>query len=62
MNINTVHPLKRIPRFFFITYIITYRLASAKFPLDHFDYVFIDEAGQAVEPESVVAIESLLVS
>jgi len=42
------------------TLITAGRLASAMFPLDHFDYVFIDEAGQAVEPESVVAVESVL--
>lgn len=32
------------------------RLASANFPPGFFTHVFIDEAGQAVEPESVVAI------
>ncbi|XP_041050921.1 putative helicase MOV-10 isoform X4 [Carcharodon carcharias] len=36
------------------------RLASAKFPHGHFSHVFIDEAGHAVEPESVIAIAGLL--
>ncbi|XP_078402574.1 putative helicase MOV-10 isoform X2 [Cetorhinus maximus] len=36
------------------------RLASAKFPPGHFSHVFIDEAGHAVEPESVIAIAGLL--
>ncbi|KAM6192162.1 LOW QUALITY PROTEIN: helicase MOV-10 [Sarcoramphus papa] len=36
------------------------RLASAKFPPGFFSHVFIDECGQAVEPESVVAIAGLL--
>ncbi|KAM7082413.1 LOW QUALITY PROTEIN: helicase MOV-10 [Ciconia maguari] len=36
------------------------RLASANFPPGFFSHVFIDECGQAVEPESVVAIAGLL--
>lgn len=32
------------------------RLVSANFPPGFFSHVFIDECGQAVEPESVVAI------
>lgn len=32
------------------------RLASANFPPGFFSHVFIDECGQAVEPESAVAI------
>ncbi|XP_067913601.1 putative helicase MOV-10 isoform X1 [Heterodontus francisci] len=36
------------------------RLASANFPSGHFSHVFIDEAGHAVEPESVIAIAGLL--
>jgi len=32
------------------------RLVSANFPAGFFSHVFIDECGQAVEPESVVAI------
>ncbi|XP_078098141.1 putative helicase MOV-10 isoform X2 [Mustelus asterias] len=36
------------------------RLASANFPAGHFSHVFIDEAGHAVEPESVIAIAGLL--
>ncbi|KAM9217342.1 LOW QUALITY PROTEIN: helicase MOV-10 [Leptosomus discolor] len=36
------------------------RLVSANFPPGFFSHVFIDECGQAVEPESVVAIAGLL--
>ncbi|NWU92314.1 SDE3 helicase, partial [Upupa epops] len=36
------------------------RLVSANFPPGHFSHLFIDECGQAVEPESVVAIAGLL--
>ncbi|KAM8988162.1 LOW QUALITY PROTEIN: helicase MOV-10 [Ara ararauna] len=36
------------------------RLVSANFPPGYFSHVFIDECGQAVEPESVVAIAGLL--
>ncbi|XP_008942255.1 PREDICTED: putative helicase MOV-10, partial [Merops nubicus] len=36
------------------------RLVSASFPPGFFSHVFIDECGQAVEPESVVAIAGLL--
>ncbi|KAM6044388.1 LOW QUALITY PROTEIN: helicase MOV-10 [Chlamydotis macqueenii] len=36
------------------------RLVSANFPSGFFSHVFIDECGQAVEPESVVAIAGLL--
>ncbi|NWJ11613.1 M10L1 helicase, partial [Crypturellus undulatus] len=36
------------------------RLASANFPPGHFTHVFIDECGQAAEPESAVAVAGLL--
>lgn len=36
------------------------RLVSARFPADHFSHVFLDEAGQATEPEAVVAVAGLL--
>ncbi|XP_051890987.1 putative helicase MOV-10 isoform X2 [Pristis pectinata] len=42
------------------TLITAGRLASAKFPPGHFSHVFIDEAGHAVEPESIIAIAGLL--
>ncbi|XP_048408824.1 putative helicase MOV-10 isoform X2 [Stegostoma tigrinum] len=42
------------------TLITAGRLASAKFPKGHFSHVFIDEAGNAVEPECVIAIAGLL--
>ena len=31
-------------------------MVSAQFPIDHFTHIFIDEAGHAMEPESLVAI------
>ncbi|CAK8686439.1 unnamed protein product [Clavelina lepadiformis] len=44
-----------------ITTLITAgRLSSAEIPSNHFDYIFIDEAGQSVEPECIIPIESLL--
>lgn len=36
------------------------RLVSGGIPVGHFNYVFVDEAGQAVEPECVIAIAGLL--
>ncbi|XP_067414809.1 helicase MOV-10 [Emydura macquarii macquarii] len=36
------------------------RLATANFPAGHFSHVFIDECGQAMEPESVVAVAGIL--
>jgi len=36
------------------------RLASAQFPDDHFTHVFIDEAGQAQEPETLIALAGIL--
>lgn len=42
------------------TLITAGRLASAKFPDDHFTHVFIDEAGQATEPEFMVAVSGVL--
>uniref|UniRef100_A0AAR2K6N0 RNA helicase n=1 Tax=Pygocentrus nattereri TaxID=42514 RepID=A0AAR2K6N0_PYGNA len=37
-----------------------YRLVSGGVPVGHFSHIFIDEAGQAVEPECVVGIAGLL--
>ncbi|XP_078481515.1 putative helicase mov-10-B.1 [Ciona intestinalis] len=42
------------------TLITAGRISSAEFPNNHFDYVFIDEAGHAVEPECMVAVEGVL--
>ena len=36
------------------------RLASAKFPRDHFSHIFIDEAGHATEPECIIPVADLL--
>ena len=35
-------------------------LVSVQFPQDHFTHVFIDESGQATEPESVIAMAGLI--
>ncbi|XP_043859479.1 helicase MOV-10 [Dromiciops gliroides] len=42
------------------TLVTAARLVSAEFPPSHFTHVFIDEAGHAVEPESLVAVAGLL--
>ncbi|NXX57126.1 SDE3 helicase, partial [Scopus umbretta] len=47
-------------RIFITTLVTAGRLVSANFPPGFFSHVFIDESGQAVEPESVVAIAGLL--
>ncbi|XP_009886770.1 PREDICTED: LOW QUALITY PROTEIN: putative helicase MOV-10 [Charadrius vociferus] len=47
-------------RILITTLVTAGRLASANFPPGFFSHVFIDECGQAVEPESVVAIAGLL--
>jgi len=36
------------------------RLVSGQFPMDHFKFVFIDEAGQATEPETVIALAGII--
>uniref|UniRef100_W5LB03 RNA helicase n=1 Tax=Astyanax mexicanus TaxID=7994 RepID=W5LB03_ASTMX len=43
-----------------VTLITAGRLVSGGVPVGHFTHVFIDEAGQAVEPECVVGIAGLL--
>ncbi|XP_078481514.1 putative helicase MOV-10 [Ciona intestinalis] len=36
------------------------RIASAEFPNNHFDFVFVDEAGYASEPELLISIAGVL--
>ncbi|XP_077079161.1 putative helicase mov-10-B.2 isoform X1 [Siphateles boraxobius] len=36
------------------------RLVSGGFPVDHFSYIFVDEAGHAVEPETIISVGGLL--
>ena len=36
------------------------KLVSAQFPKDFFQYVFVDEAGQATEPETCIALGGIL--
>uniref|UniRef100_K7E1I3 RNA helicase n=1 Tax=Monodelphis domestica TaxID=13616 RepID=K7E1I3_MONDO len=58
-----VYPAKKKLQMYpvLITTLITAaRLVSAEFPLGHFTHVFIDEAGHAEEPESLVAVAGLL--
>ncbi|XP_026778492.3 putative helicase mov-10-B.1 isoform X1 [Pangasianodon hypophthalmus] len=43
-----------------VTLITAGRLVSGGIPVGHFTHIFIDEAGQAVEPECVVGIAGLL--
>ena len=38
------------------------RLVSASFPPDHFSHIFIDESGQATEPETLIAIAGIFES
>ncbi|XP_074749477.1 helicase MOV-10 isoform X3 [Strix uralensis] len=47
-------------RILITTLVTAGRLVSANFPPGFFSHVFIDEGGQAVEPESMVAIAGLL--
>ncbi|NWS47758.1 SDE3 helicase, partial [Probosciger aterrimus] len=47
-------------RILITTLVTAGRLVSANFPPGYFSHVFIDECGQAVEPECVVAIAGLL--
>ncbi|NXG77795.1 SDE3 helicase, partial [Baryphthengus martii] len=47
-------------RILITTLVTAGRLVSANFPPGFFSHVFIDECGQAAEPESVVAIAGLL--
>ncbi|NXE06609.1 SDE3 helicase, partial [Lophotis ruficrista] len=47
-------------RILITTLVTAGRLVSANFPPGFFSHVFIDECGQAVEPESVVAVAGLL--
>ncbi|NWI65240.1 SDE3 helicase, partial [Todus mexicanus] len=47
-------------RILITTLVTAGRLVSANFPSGYFSHVFIDECGQAVEPESVAAIAGLL--
>ncbi|XP_051758530.1 putative helicase mov-10-B.1 isoform X2 [Ctenopharyngodon idella] len=36
------------------------RLVSGDFPVDHFSHIFVDEAGHAVEPETIISVGGLL--
>jgi helicase MOV-10 len=44
---------------FFFWFLLN-RLASANFPAGHFSHVFIDESGQAIEPEALIAVAGIL--
>ena len=49
-------------RIIITTLVTAGKLVSAQFPRDHFGHVFIDEAGQATEPETVIALGGILSS
>ncbi|XP_023681367.1 putative helicase mov-10-B.1 isoform X2 [Paramormyrops kingsleyae] len=36
------------------------RFVTGGFPMNHFTYIFVDEAGQATEPETIISIAGLL--
>ncbi|XP_012690883.1 putative helicase mov-10-B.1 [Clupea harengus] len=42
------------------TLVTTGRLVSGGIPVGHFTHIFVDEAGQAVEPECIIGIAGLL--
>lgn len=44
-------------RILVVTLVSSGRLVSAGFPLGHFTHVFIDEAGQAMEPEVLIPLQ-----
>ena len=44
------------------TLVMAGKLASAVFPQGHFRHVFIDEAGQATEPETCIALAGIISS
>ncbi|KAI3369856.1 hypothetical protein L3Q82_024666, partial [Scortum barcoo] len=43
-----------------VTMVTAGRLVTGGIPVGHFTHIFVDEAGQAVEPECVIAIAGLL--
>uniref|UniRef100_A0A8C1NAE2 RNA helicase n=1 Tax=Cyprinus carpio TaxID=7962 RepID=A0A8C1NAE2_CYPCA len=42
------------------TLVTTGRLVSGGFPLDHFSHIFVDEAGHAIESETIISVAGLL--
>lgn len=38
------------------------RLVTANFPSSHFSHIFMDESGQATEPETLIAIAGIFES
>lgn len=40
---------------------LSFRLVTGGVPVNHFSHVFVDEAGQALEPETVIAIAGYFV-
>ncbi len=46
-------------RIIVVTLVTAGRLASASFPSDHFNHVFIDEAGHATEPEAFIPVSGI---
>uniref|UniRef100_A0A673H768 RNA helicase n=1 Tax=Sinocyclocheilus rhinocerous TaxID=307959 RepID=A0A673H768_9TELE len=42
------------------TLVTTGRLVSGGFPVDHFSHIFVDEAGHAVESETIISVAGLL--
>uniref|UniRef100_A0A8C1SFP2 RNA helicase n=1 Tax=Cyprinus carpio TaxID=7962 RepID=A0A8C1SFP2_CYPCA len=42
------------------TLVTTGRLVSGGFPVDHFSHIFVDEAGHAIESETIISVAGLL--